>query len=72
MLIMFLKGYPLEVWLKEKEIIKLKVKNIITYPEARKLYESSIHPGVNLYSSIIKTKSKTEEVKDAQTQTRNM
>ena len=45
-----------EVWLKEKEIIKLKVKNNITYPEARKLYEALIHPGVNSYASIIKNK----------------
>ena len=61
-----------EVWLKEKEIIKLKVKNNITYPEARKLYETSINPGVNSYASIIKTKSKTVEMKDAQTQTCDM
>ena len=61
-----------EVWLKEKEIIKLKVKNNITYPEARKLYETSINPGVNSYASIIKTKSKSVEMKDAQTQTCDM
>ena len=36
-----------EVWQIEEEIIKLKVKNNITYPEARKLYGASIHPGVN-------------------------
>ena len=48
------------------------MKKNITYPKARKLYETSIHPGVNLYASIIKTKSKTVEMKDAQTQTCDM
>ena len=58
-----------EVWLKEKEFIKLKLKNNIPYPEARKLFENTINPNVPTYSSIIKSNQKTVELKDAQTRT---
>ena len=58
-----------EVWLKEKEIMKLKLKNNIPYPEARNFYENTINPSIPSYSSIIKSNQKTVELKDAQTQT---
>ena len=57
-----------EVWLKEKEIIKLKVKNNISYPEARKLFENTMNSNIPSYSSIVKSNQKTVELKDASTQ----
>ena len=57
-----------EVWLKEKEIVKLKIKNNITYPEARKLFETTMNLNNPSYSTIVKSAQKTVELKDASTE----
>ena len=56
-----------DFWQKEKEIVTIKYKESLSFPEARKIVESRrILP--NSYSSVIKSK-KTVELKDAITQT---
>ena len=56
-----------DFWQKEKEIVTIKYKESLSFPEARKIVESRrILP--HSYSSVIKSK-KTVELKDAITQT---
>ena len=46
------------VWIKEKEIQKLKVEKHLSYPEARKLYNSQ-HPNIS-YAAMLKKKTTRE------------
>jgi hypothetical protein len=46
------------VWIKEKEIKKLKIEKHLSYPEARKLY-SSQHPNIS-YAAMLKKKTTRE------------
>ena len=46
------------VWLKEKEIQKLKVEKHLSYPDARKLY-NTLHPSIS-YAAALKKKSTRE------------
>ena len=57
-----------EIWKKEKDIIRIKTVNKITYPEARKILDSP----TKSYASIIKQTSKSVTMKDAQTQTESV
>jgi hypothetical protein len=43
------------VWLKEKEIQKLKVEKHLSYPDAQKMYNSQ-HPNIS-YAALLKTKT---------------
>ena len=54
------------VWLKEKEITRVKVTNNLSYPEARKLVEDI---PTKTYSSIVRSGTKSVTLVDAQTQT---
>ena len=54
-------------WQKEKEIVTIKYKESLSFPEARKIVEAR-HILPQSYSSVIKSK-KTVELKDAITQT---
>ena len=46
------------VWLKEKEIQKLKVEKRLSYPDARKLYNTQ-HPSIS-YAAVLKHKTTRE------------
>ena len=54
------------VWKREKEIVTVKYRESLSFPEARKIVNSRLNL-TNLYSKV--TKSTRKEVKDAQTQT---
>ena len=54
------------VWKREKEIVTVKYRESLSFPEARKIVDSR-HNLTNLYSKV--TKPIPKEVKDAQTQT---
>ena len=55
-----------DFWRREKEIVTVKHKESLSFPEARKIVEAR-HVLPNSYSSVLKTKK--IEVKDANTQT---
>ena len=55
-----------EVWKKEKEIMKLKVTNRLTYPDARKLYEHQ-KPEFT-FSKVVQSMTAKPETKTASTQ----
>ena len=55
-----------DFWRREKEIVTVKHKESLSFPEARKIVEAR-HVLPNSYSSVLKTKK--IEVKDAYTQT---
>ena len=54
------------MWKREKEIVTVKYRESLSFPEARKIVDSR-HNLTNLYSKV--TKPIPKEVKDAQTQT---
>ena len=56
-----------DLWQKEKEIVTIKYKESLSFPEARKIVKAC-HVLPHSYSSVIKSK-KTAELKDAITQT---
>ena len=56
-----------DFWKKEKEIVTIKYKENVSFPEARKIVEAR-HVLPNSYSSVIKSNKKVQ-VKDANTQT---
>ena len=55
-----------EVWKKEKEIMKLKVANRLTYPDARKLYEQQ-RPEFT-FAKVVQSMTAKPETKTASTQ----
>ena len=55
-----------DFWRKEKEIVTIKYKENVSFPEARKIVEAR-HVLPNSYSSVIKSNKKVQ-VKDANTQ----
>ena len=55
-----------EVWKKEKEIMKVKVTNRLTYPEARKLYEQ--HKPDFTFAKVVQSMAAKPETKVASTQ----
>ena len=55
-----------DVWKKEKEVMKIKVTQRLTYPEARKVYEQ--HKPEFTFSKIVSTMPKKPETKTASTQ----
>ena len=54
-------------WRKEKEIVTVKHKESLSFPEARKIVESR-HSLPSSFSTVLKTNKKVE-LKDANTQT---
>ena len=54
------------VWKREKEIVTIKYRESLLFPETRKIVDSRLNL-TNIYSTV--TKSTRKEVKDAQTQT---
>ena len=55
-----------DVWKKEKEVMKIKVTQRLTYPEARKVYEQ--HKPEFTFSKVVSTMPKKPETKTASTQ----
>ena len=55
-----------EVWKKEKKIMKVKVTNRLTYPEARKLYEQ--HKPDFTFAKVVQSMAAKPETKVASTQ----
>ena len=57
------------VWKREKEIVTIKYRESLSFPEARKIVNSRLNLN-NLYSSVTKSSvSAPKEMKDVQTQT---
>ena len=57
-----------EVWKKEKEIMKLKVANRLTYPDARKLYEQQRPEFTLKFAKVVQSMTAKPETKTASTQ----
>ena len=55
-----------DVWKKEKEVMKIKVTQRLTYPVARKVYEQ--HKPVFTFSKVVSAMPKKPETKTASTQ----
>ena len=55
-----------DVWKKEKEVMKIKVTQRLTYPGARKVYEQ--HKPEFTFSKVVSTMPKKPETKTASTQ----
>ena len=58
-----------KVWLKEKEILRVKFTRNISFPEARKIVESPIPVPGSSYASVVKPTVKPVSLTDATTQT---
>ena len=58
-----------KIWLKEKEILRVKFKRNISFPEARKAVESPTSVPGSSYANIIKPTVKQVSLTDATTQT---
>ena len=60
------KSSDCDVWTKEKEVMKIKVTQRLTYPEARKVYEQ--HKPEFTFSKVVSAMPKKPETKTASTQ----